>query len=71
MLMLACSQQQLNAQEVQSTDEIQKLKQEIEQLKKQSDAHKPGKSKFLLRGYAHSGLQLTEEEFSFVGGSGL
>lgn len=62
-------QYRLSAQEVQSTDEIQKLKQEIEQLKKESDTYKPGKSKFLLRGYAHSGLQATNEAFSFVGGS--
>jgi hypothetical protein len=61
--------QKAMAQEVQSTDEIQKLKQEIEQLKNESDAHKPGTSNFLLRGYAHSGLQITDDEFSFVGGS--
>ena len=57
------------AQEVQSTDEIQKLKQEIEALKNESDSYKTGKSKFLLRGYAHSGLQATSDEVSFVGGS--
>jgi len=57
------------AQEVQSTDDIQKLKQEIEQLKNQINTNKPGVSRFLLRGYAHSGLQITDEEFSFVGGS--
>ena len=68
-LMFAFSIQKANAQDVQSTDEIQKLKQEIEQLKNESDTHKPGKSKFLLRGYAHSGLQITDEEFTFVGGS--
>ena len=68
-LMFTFSIQKANAQEVQSTDEIQKLKQEIEQLKNESDTYKPGKSKFLLRGYAHSGLQITDEEFSFVGGS--
>ena len=67
--MFTFSIQKANAQEVQSTDEIQKLKQEIEQLKNESDTYKPGKSKFLLRGYAHSGLQITDEEFSFVGGS--
>jgi len=66
---LASSWQVVNAQEVQSTDEIQKLKQEIEQLKIQSDSYRSGTSKFLLRGYAHSGLQATEGEFSFVGGS--
>lgn len=30
---------------------------------------KPGKSRFLLRGYAHSGLEITDDEFTFVGGS--
>ncbi len=69
MLMLVNSWQPLNAQEVQSTDEIQKLKQEIETLTNESNTYKPGKSKFLLRGYAHSGLQVSDEEFSFVGGS--
>ncbi len=68
-LMLAFMNKNANAQEVQSTDEIQKLKQEIELLKNESDTYRPGKSKFLLRGYAHSGLQITDEEFSFVGGS--
>ena len=61
--------QKLNAQEVQSTDEIQKLQQEIDLLKSQNDTYKPGKSNFLLRGYAHSGLPITDDEFSFVGGS--
>ena len=58
--------QGLHAQEVQSTDEFQKLEAEVQDLK---DASKPGRSRFLLRGYAHSGLQLTQDEFSFVGGS--
>ena len=33
------------------------------------DYLKPGKSRFLLRGYAHSGLEMTSEEASFVGGA--
>lgn len=69
LMILTIFSQSLHAQEVQSTDEIQKLKQEIEQLKTESDSYRAGKSKFLLRGYAHSGLQITEDEFSFVGGS--
>ncbi len=69
MLLICCTRLQLSAQEVQSTDEIQKLKQEIEQLKIESASYKPGNSKFLLRGYTHSGLQLTKDAFSFVGGS--
>ena len=48
----------VNAQDVQSTDEIQSLKQEIELLKARSDSYKPGLSRFLLRGYAHSGFQV-------------
>jgi hypothetical protein len=59
----------INAQEVQSTDEIQKIKQDIEQVKKETNGLKPGKSRFLLRGYAHAGLEVTEDEFSFVGGA--
>ncbi len=63
------SPRQADAQEVQSTDEIQKLREQIEQLKNESAAHKQGTSKFLLRGYAHSGLQVTDESFSFIGGA--
>lgn len=35
------------------------------------NSHKPGKSRFLLRGYAHAGLEYhdEDEEFSFVGGA--
>lgn len=33
------------------------------------DDWKPGKSRFLLRGYAHSGLEITDESTTFVGGS--
>jgi hypothetical protein len=47
-------------------EKISKLHQEIETLK---DETKPGKSKFLLRGYAHAGLFTNEEEFTFEGGS--
>ena len=36
--------------------------QEMDQLK-------PGRSQFLLRGYAHSGLEIYKENASFVGGS--
>ncbi len=61
--------QNVKAQDIQSTDEIQKLKQEIELLSKQNNSYKPGKSQFLLRGYAHSGLQTNNNGFSFVGGS--
>lgn len=57
------------AQEIPSSDEVQKLKQEIESLKSQTSFNKPGLSRFLLRGYAHSGMQVTNEAFSFVGGS--
>lgn len=59
----------LGAQQVQSTDELQKMKQDIALLQNQLDATRPGESRFLLRGYAHSGLQANDEEFSFVGGS--
>lgn len=69
LMLFVSSFQKTNAQEVQSTDEIQKLKQEIEQLNNESDTYKSGTSNFLLRGYAHSGLQIADDEFSFVGGS--
>lgn len=69
VLLLTCYWQQANAQDVQSTDEVQKLKQELEQIKKENNSYKPGQSRFLLRGYAHSGLQISDDEFSFVGGS--
>lgn len=69
MLLFVFAFQKTMAQEVESTDEIQKLKNEIELLKIESDSYRSGKSKFLLRGYAHSGLQITDEEFTFVGGS--
>lgn len=69
ILLVYCSSPQLYAQEVQSTDEVQKLKQDIEQIKNQNNTYKPGKSRYLLRGYAHSGLQVSDNEFSFVGGS--
>lgn len=40
-----------------------------EDFQQQLNALKPGQSRFLLRGYAHSGLEIYEEEASFVGGS--
>lgn len=42
---------------------------ELEQLKSQLEYVKPGISRFLLRGYAHSGFEAYEDESSFVGGS--
>ncbi|MCF6184455.1 MAG: hypothetical protein L3J56_07495 [Bacteroidales bacterium] len=45
---------------------FEKMSNDIDSLKELS---KPGKSKFLLRGYSHSGLEITEENTSFVGGS--
>ncbi|MCB9326437.1 MAG: hypothetical protein H6571_22050 [Lewinellaceae bacterium] len=52
----------VQAQEIDTIGQIQALSQKI-------DSYRPGTSGFLLRGYAHSGLQVTEEKFSFVGGS--
>ncbi len=68
ILMFATSWQQVNAQEVQSTDEIQKMKQDLEILRNDINSNKAGKSKFLLRGFAFSGLQATNDEFTFDAG---
>ena len=46
------------------------LDQQLAQLPATStDDLKPGTSRFLLRGYAHSGLEATKDDVSFVGGS--
>ena len=44
-------------------------KEETEALKKEIMSLKPGTSTFLLRGYAHSGLEILEDNSTFVGGS--
>ncbi|KAA3616790.1 MAG: hypothetical protein D8M58_17445 [Calditrichaeota bacterium] len=43
--------------------------QNTDDLKKKIDRVQPGDSRFLLRGYAHSGLEVLDDESSFVGGS--
>ncbi len=45
---------------------VEQLANDVDSLK---DMNKPGESKFLLRGYAHAGLEITDDESSFVGGS--
>ncbi|RLD65472.1 MAG: hypothetical protein DRI95_08650 [Bacteroidetes bacterium] len=45
---------------------VEQLANDIDSLK---DISKPGVSKFLLRGYGHAGLEITDDESSFVGGS--
>lgn len=52
------------AQDSGQTAELEQIKQEVESLK-------PGKSRFLLRGYAHAGLEYHDEddELTFVGGA--
>ena len=45
---------------------FEEMRGEIDSLKELS---KPGKSKFLLRGYSHSGLEITDDNSTFVGGS--
>ena len=62
----------LQAQEKEPTEEkksIEVLKQELELLKQQAETYKPGTSRFLIRGYAHSGLQAANETVTFDGGS--
>ncbi len=44
-------------------------KAETEALRKEVMKLKPGTSSFLLRGYAHSGLEILEDNSTFVGGS--
>ncbi len=44
-------------------------KEEIDALKKEVMEQKAGTSTFLLRGYAHSGLEILDDNSSFVGGS--
>ncbi len=61
--------QSLQAQEVQASDDLQKLKQDLSLTQSEVESQQPGVSQFLLRGYAHSGLQANDEEFTFVGGS--
>ncbi len=51
----------------QSNDSL--LLQEIESLKARVEQNKPGKSIFMLRGYAHSGFVKTDDQVSFDGGS--
>ncbi|MCB0746902.1 MAG: hypothetical protein KDC52_08930 [Ignavibacteriae bacterium] len=46
----------------QTDEEVQKLREEVANLKH-------GTSTFLLRGYAHSGLEIDDNKNSFVGGS--
>ncbi len=49
------------------------LKQQVDELTNTVDSleniTKPGKSKFLLRGYGHAGLEITDNESTFEGGS--
>lgn len=47
-------------------NKLSKLEGKLLQL---DNKYKPGKSLFLLRGYAHSGLISTKDEFTFDGGS--
>jgi hypothetical protein len=75
-VLFAVVTQQLVAQEeadstvkVLSTYDIQVMQQDITGLKQKVKANKPGESRFLLRGYAHVGLSVSEDEFTFDGGS--
>lgn len=62
---IANAQDDTTAVQVKSTLDMQ-----VSQLPAATtDDWKPGKSRFLLRGYAHSGLEITKDEISFVGGS--
>ena len=72
LLLIAISPLWLQAQDADQSLQVQStLDQQMAQVPQdmQTDDNKPGISRFLLRGYAHSGLEVTDEEFSFVGGS--
>lgn len=72
LLLLAISPKILIAQDAEQPLQVQStLDQQLAQVPQelQTDDDKPGLSRFLLRGYAHSGLEVTKEDFSFVGGS--
>ncbi len=72
LMLLAISPCLLRAQDADESYQVQStLDQQLAQVPQelQTDDTKPGLSRFLLRGYAHSGLEVTDEEFSFVGGS--
>nr|WKN38623.1 hypothetical protein K4G66_07895 [Tunicatimonas sp. TK19036] len=47
------------------------LSSQVESLRQEVDSYRPGKSRFLLRGYAHAGIEYHEadDELSFVGGA--
>ena len=72
LLLFVVSPVWLRAQDADQSLQVQStLDQQLAQVPQelQTDDTKPGLSRFLLRGYAHSGLEVTDEEFSFVGGS--
>lgn len=54
------------AQSYVEIQEINKLKEEVNNLKNKT---KSGKSEFLLRGYAHAGLEASADKVTFEGGS--
>lgn len=72
LLLFAISPLWIHAQDADQSLQVQStLDQQMAQVPQalQTDDTKPGLSRFLLRGYAHSGLEVTDEEFTFVGGS--
>lgn len=70
LLVFAGVSTMVNAQEDTTVQVMSTLDMQVAQLPATTtDDWKPGKSRFLLRGYAHSGLEFTEDEISFVGGS--
>lgn len=69
ILLLLIGYQTAMTQDSQAQVSVEQFEQQISQLKDQLGAYKPGTSRFLLRGYAHSGLEFREGETSFVGGS--
>lgn len=65
LLSISSFAQQDSAAQVMSTLDMQTAQAPLAPM----DDWKPGKSRYMLRGYAHSGLEFREDEVSFVGGS--
>ncbi len=43
--------------------------QDTQELRRQLESQKPGNTTFLMRGYAHSGFEIVDEQSSFVSGT--
>lgn len=69
LIMLCALPSMVEAQQTDTLEGWAALQERLSELSDRLDGTRPGESRFLLRGYAHSGLQVAGEQFSFVGGS--